>query len=293
MAPRYDTISFLSDFGLVDEFVGVVKSVIRGISPEVVVIDVSHDIPRHDVRAGGLALARAAGYLAPGVVLAVVDPGVGTDRRRIAVEVGDGQSVLVGPDNGLLAPGVAMVGGATRAIDLTNAEYHLPTGGGTFDGRDVFGPVAAHLCAGVPLEDLGVEIDPVSLMPGIVPIASLEGDVISAEVLWVDHFGNAQLNVGGDEFELGPLRVRAGEASRTAQRVQSYAAITAGELGLVVDSYGLLALCLDRGSAAQELGLHAGSQISLERLGEDHEQEQQASPVTLSPRPSATDRRHP
>lgn len=290
MVRRFDTISFLSDFGLVDEFVGVVKSVIRGIAPEVVVIDVSHDIPRHDVRAGGLALARSAGYLAPGVVLAVVDPGVGSDRRRVAVEVGDGQSVLVGPDNGLLAPAVALVGGATRAIELTNADYHLPAGGATFDGRDVFGPVAAHLCEGAALSDLGTEIDPISLMPGIMPVSSFEGDILYAEVLWVDHFGNAQLNVGSDEVEPGPLRVRAGDVARTAHRVESYAAIGAGELGLIVDSYGLLALSLDRGSAAQELALNAGSQITLEPLGDDNPREPRGAPVTLGRRPSATDR---
>ncbi len=112
---KYDTITFLSDYGLADEFVGVVKSVIRSIAPDVTVIDLTHDIDPHDVRGGGLALARSAQYLVPGVVLAVVDPGVGTPRRAIAIEVGEGQSVLVGPDNGLLAPAVAMVGGADRA----------------------------------------------------------------------------------------------------------------------------------------------------------------------------------
>ena len=115
MPLRYDTISFLSDYGLVDEFVGVVHSVVRSLAPEVAVIDVTHQIAPYDVRAGGLALARSAPYLCPGVVLAVVDPGVGTERRGIAVEVGDGASILIGPDNGLLAPAVAMCGGSTRA----------------------------------------------------------------------------------------------------------------------------------------------------------------------------------
>ena len=119
---RFDTISFLSDYGTTDEFVGVVHSVIRQIAPEVRVIDLSHHVPAHDVRSGGLTLARSAQYLAPGVVLAVVDPAVGTARRAIAVEVGDGASILVGPDNGLLAPAVAMVGGATRAVELTERE---------------------------------------------------------------------------------------------------------------------------------------------------------------------------
>ena len=115
---RFGTISFLSDFGLRDEFVGVVKSVIAQIVPEVRVLDISHDVPAHDVRSGSLTLARSAQYLSPGVVLGVVDPGVGTDRRRVAIEVGDGASYLVGPDNGLFAPAVALVGGASAAYEL-------------------------------------------------------------------------------------------------------------------------------------------------------------------------------
>ena len=179
MPLRYDTVSFLSDYGTSDEFVGLVHSVIRSIAPEVRVIDITHEIAPYDVRAGALTLARSAQYLAPGVVVAVVDPGVGTTRRAIAVDVGDGASVLVGPDNGLLAPAVAMVGGASRAFELTNREYHLPAPGPTFDGRDVFAPVAAHLCAGVPLTELGTEIDPATLRqnvtsPGGTTAAALE-----------------------------------------------------------------------------------------------------------------------
>src|SRR5690349_4052855 len=130
MAGRLDTVSFLSDYGLRDEFVGVVKGVIRSLAPHTTLIDVCHEIPPHDVRAGALALARSVQYLPPGVVLAVVDPGVGTDRRAVAVEAND--AVFVGPDNGLMASAVAMVGGASRAVALTNAEYQLPAPGPTF-----------------------------------------------------------------------------------------------------------------------------------------------------------------
>ena len=125
MPNRYNTISFLSDFGIKDEFVGVVHSVFRSIAPQVEVIDITHGIPAHDVKAGSLALARSVEYLCPGIVVAVVDPGVGTDRKRIAVEVGEGESILIGPDNGLLAPAVAMVGGPKRVIELTNTDFHL------------------------------------------------------------------------------------------------------------------------------------------------------------------------
>jgi S-adenosylmethionine hydrolase len=271
---RFDTISFLSDYGLADEFVGVVKSVIRSIEPGVTVVDVTHDIPAHDVRAGGLALARAAQYLVPGVVLAVVDPGVGTDRRGIAVEVGDGQSVLVGPDNGLLAPAVALVGGATRVVALEAPDLRLPSGGATFDGRDLFAPVAAQLCAGRPLDELGPDIDPALLQPGMMSLAEVDDGVIAAQVLWVDRFGNLQLNVGPDDLEplaadADRVRVILDGDTRVARRVEAFGELGGPDLGLVLDSYGLLALALDQRSAAEELRLAAGDGVRLEPLGED------------------------
>ena len=140
MGRRYDTVSLLTDYGLTDEFVGVVKSVIRDIAPHVVTIDLTHEVPAFDVRAGGLALARCIPYVASGIVVAVVDPGVATDRAAVAIEVAQGEGVLIGPDNGLLAPAVALTGGAERAVALTNPEYQLPAPGRTFAGRDVFAP---------------------------------------------------------------------------------------------------------------------------------------------------------
>jgi len=269
MKHRYSTVSFLSDYGTGDEFVGVVKSVIRAIEPEVAVIDITHEISPHDVRAGSLALARAAQYLVPGVVLAVVDPGVGTVRRAVAVEVGSGESVLVGPDNGLLAAAVGMVGGADRVVELTDAEYHLPSPGATFAGRDIFAPVAAHLCAGVPLEAFGPMLEPSSLQPGMIPLPFDDGDAVAAQVLWVDRFGNAQLNVGPDDVEhLGDrLRLVMGERSRLARRATSFAELGA-DVGLVLDSYGLLAVALDRHPAAVDLGLSTGDEVKIEALGE-------------------------
>lgn len=265
---RYDTVSFLSDFGLHDEFVGVVHSVIRATAPHVTVIDVAHDIPRHDVRAGGLTLARSVQYLCPGVVLAVVDPGVGTSRRRIAVEVGDGQSVLVGPDNGVLAPAVAMVGGATKCVELTNTDFHLPAPGPTFDGRDVFAPVVASLCAGTELAELGDPIDLNSLTPGLLGVAREEdGDLVS-EVMWIDHFGNCQLNLDPDDIDGwgDVVRVRIGEEWRIVRRGHAYADVAEGQIGLIIDSYGLLTLTLNRRAADSELGLRTGSEVRLQRL---------------------------
>lgn len=287
----YDTVSFLSDFGIEDEFAGVVRSVIRSIAPQARVIDLTHTIPAHDIRAGALALARAVQYLANGVVLGVVDPGVGTQRRAVAVEVAEAESVFVGPDNGLLASAVAMAGGASRAVELTEASFHLPAPGATFAGRDVFAPVAAHLCNGVALDTLGPELDPASLVPGVLPLARIEPEGLVAEVLWVDHFGNVQLNVGSDEIAPygDPVIVRFGGTTRSARRVEAYGAISSGAVGLVIDAYGLGSLCMDRHSAAGELGLHTGDAVTLAAPSAEDDRGQDASSgattaVTLGPR---------
>ena len=267
MGRRYDTISFLSDYGTDDEFVGVVHSVLRSIAPHALVVDVTHGIAAHDVRAGGLALARASGYLCPGVVLAVVDPGVGTDRRAVAVEVGDGESVLVGPDNGLLASAVAMVGGAGRAVSLTGTAWHLPTPGPTFDGRDVFAPVAAHLANGVDLAEFGDPVEPAGLLPGVLPVAAVEADGLHAEVLWVDRFGNVQLNVDPAELEdLGAgdrFRVRVADRVLPARLVSAYDDVATGGLGVLVDSWGLVSLVAARASAATDLSIGEGAAVIL------------------------------
>lgn len=260
-------VSFLSDYGLTDEFVGVCKAVVLRAAPAARIIDVTHGIPPFDVRAGALALARSAQYLPPGVVLAVVDPGVGTDRRAVAVEVETGY--LVGPDNGLLAPAVAMLGGAVKVVSLTNREYQLEAPGATFAGRDVFAPAAGYLAAGTPIDLLGDQVDPMSLVPGMVPLSTDDGGRAAGEVLWVDRYGNAQLNIDpGDLAALGvqpggTLEVRCGEDRRTGRWVSSYAEAKPLELAVVVDSYGLVSLTLDRRPAAEELGLRAGSAVTL------------------------------
>lgn len=267
MASDPPFVSFLSDYGLVDEFAGVCKAVIWRVAPETRIIDVTHDIPPHDVRAGALALARAVQYLPAGVVLGVVDPGVGTNRRAVAVEVESGH--LVGPDNGLLAPAVAMLGGAKRVVSLTNADYQLAAPGPTFAGRDVFAPAAGHLASGVDPGLLGDEVDPSSLVPGLVPLSRREGDALAGEVLWVDRFGNLQLNVDPVELEdLGvrrgdPLEVKVGSERRRARWVGTYGEAGPAELVVVVDSYGLVSLALERASAAEELSLRPGSAVTL------------------------------
>ena len=280
---RFNTISFLSDYGTKDESVGVVKSVVRSLSPETKIIDITHGIKVHDVRSGGLALARSAQYLDSGVVLAVVDPGVGGSRIGVAIEVNDGDYVFVGPDNGLLAPAIAMLGEPSRAFELDNPEFHLPSLSPTFAGRDIFGPISAHLCQGVPLETLGSKISVASLQPGLLPVGGREGEVATAEVLWQDHFGNLQLNLSPkDVDDFGDnLRLKFGESMRSVVRVNTFEEIPVSEIGLLVDSYGLLALAVYGRSASEELQLFEGQQVELSALTDGATN---SSPVTLRKR---------
>ena len=269
---RYDTISFLSDYGVRDEFVGIVKCVIADLAPHAKVIDLTHDIPPFDVRAGSLALARCISYVPTGIVLAVVDPGVGTTRRAVAVSVGGGRGVLIGPDNGLLSMGTALAGGAESAVVLNNPEYQLATPGTTFAGRDIFAPAAAHLCNGVPLAALGDAIDPNVLLPGVVPLSRVEGEETIAEITWVDRYGNCQLNVGPDDVSSYgstlsiTFTTASGErSSRSAVVAPNFSAIGGG-IGLVIDSFGMLAISVDRGSAADALSLGVGDAVTLSAL---------------------------
>ncbi|MFM8238544.1 MAG: S-adenosyl-l-methionine hydroxide adenosyltransferase family protein [Actinomycetota bacterium] len=261
-------VSFLSDYGHGDEFVGVCHAVMVDLVPDLTGIDITHEIPPFDVRAGALALVRAVQYLPDGVVLAVVDPGVGTDRRCIAVEVDGG--FLVGPDNGVLAPAVAMLGGARRVVALTSEQHRLPAPGPTFAGRDIMAPAAAHLAAGGALGDLGPEVDPASLTPALVPLAGDEADgQLTGEVLWVDRYGNCQLNIGPEQLASAggapgeAVVVSIGDDSRRARWVRTYADARPGELVVVVDSYGMCALALDRRSAATELRIAVGRSVTL------------------------------
>ncbi len=282
MARRYDTVSFLTDYGLDDEFVGVVKAVLRDLAPHAVVIDLTHGIRPFDVRGGSLALARAIPYVPDGVVLAVVDPGVGTSRRALAIEVAGGAGILLGPDNGVLAPAVAIAGGADRAVELTNPEHHLAAPGATFAGRDVFAPAAAHLCNGGELSDLGPFVDAGLLMPGMVALPRVEPDGIHAEVLWVDRFGNCQLNVGPEDLTAGVdvWAVSIGDERRAATLATSFGELRAGSVGLVLDSQGMYALAFDQRSAAHELHLATGDAVV---LGEFDDAPGAAPPGVSSP----------
>jgi len=267
--PGTAPIAFLSDYGLADEFVGVVHGVILRIAPEARILDVTHQVRRGDVRAGALALVRAVQYLPPGVALAVVDPGVGTGRRGIAVRTPWG--FFVGPDNGLLAPAVAMVGGAGQAVALEDPRFRLPCEGLTFAGRDVFGPAAAVLASGqADLEDLGPEVPADSLVPFLLPLAEVVEGVVRGQVWWVDGFGNCQTNVAPEDLRslgLGPGEAVSVEVAGVRHEIdweETYG--EARPMGVVhVDSYGLMAVAVPGGRADEAFGLREGTPIGFSR----------------------------
>ncbi len=255
-------VTFLSDYGLEDEFVGIVHRVIARQAPRVQVIDLTHQVPAHDVRAGALTLWRAAPWLAPGVILAVVDPGVGTSRRAVVIEVAEAGAVLVGPDNGLLLPAGTSLGPLTAAVELPPRHER----GATFAGRDVFAPAAAELAQGAALSRLGQPIDPDSLAATPVPEPHTGPDgSVRAEVLWIDRFGNAELNVRpADAGHLGGIvDLHAGSQTWPARRVAAYGDLDASEVGLVTDSYGLLAVSCRGTPAAARTGLGPGDEVWL------------------------------
>lgn len=265
-------ITFLSDFGLEDEFVGVVHGVIAKIAPDERVIDLNHNIPPGDIRAGALSLLRAIQYVPEGVVLAVVDPGVGTARRPIAVHSEWGY--FVGPDNGLLAPAVAMVGGARDVVALEDPRFVLPAAGASFDGRDRFGPAAAVLASGqAELRDLGPVVPGAGLVPLLLPLTEQEGDGLRGEVWWIDRFGNAQTNVDPEDLGLlgaGPgstLRVDVGASSYEIPWVTAYGDVEPGEMLIHVDSHGLIALAVREGRASDRMQLAGKTQIVLRSTG--------------------------
>jgi len=261
-------ISFISDFGHHDEFVGVVHGVIAKLAPQSQVIDLNHSIGRGDIKAGALSLVRAIQYLPEGVVLAVIDPGVGTGRRALAVSTHWGH--FVGPDNGVLSPAVAMVGGALSMVSIESGEVMIPSPGATFQGRDVFAPAAALLASGgARLEDLGPVVDPDSTVPLLLPLPEAGDESVTGEVWWVDHFGNSQTNIGPDELAAlslapgGSMTVRIGSSSYEMRWVTAYGDADSGELVAHVDSAGLMSFAVNGGRADEELSLTEGTVVTL------------------------------
>lgn len=264
-------ITFLSDYGDRDEFAGVCRAVMARIAPEARIIDLTHGILRHDVRAGGLVLAAALPYAPPGVHLAVVDPGVGTPRRAIAARLHAGNRVLVGPDNGLLWPAVERLGGVAEAVDVSFSPFRLQPISATFHGRDVFAPVAAHIARGASLEDAGALIDTGELVRVEAGRARIEaGPRAVATVARVDGFGNVILDLYFEQLpesglRLGrPLTVEVAGGTHDAIYARTFADVAEGGLLLYLDSSGSTALAVNRGSAAEALGLGPGDELALQ-----------------------------
>ncbi|MFM8998576.1 MAG: S-adenosyl-l-methionine hydroxide adenosyltransferase family protein [Actinomycetota bacterium] len=256
-------IVFLTDYGLADEFVGVCHAVMRSIAPDAPIVDLTHAIRRHDVLQGSIVLGRAARYAPPDAVyVAVVDPGVGSERRAIAVEAASG-AVLVGPDNGLLSGAWRALGGATRAVEITAEEVAIQPVSKTFHGRDIFTPAAAHVARGFPLERLGASLDPTDLRVVDLPRPMVAAGSVGGRAVMIDGFGNVQLNVRPDDLERAGLGAVVEVGSRRVPRVATFADLPSGKLGLIVDSQGFVALVVNNGSAAELLGLRPGVVVVL------------------------------
>jgi len=257
-------IVILTDYGIADEFVGVCHGVMMRIAPDARVVDLTHAVPRQDVLRGALTLGRATAYMpVDAVYIAVVDPGVGSERRSIAVRAASG-ALLVGPDNGLLSLAWESLGGVEAAVEITSEAIVLQPVSRTFHGRDVFAPAARRLGAGVALEELGsaIAIDELHVLELPAPMVAL--GAIGARVTGIDGFGNVQLNVGPQDIqaaELGPILTVRG---RQAPRVGIFADVAPGMLAAIIDSQGQLALVVNHGSAAEMLGLAVGKTVVLE-----------------------------
>jgi S-adenosylmethionine hydrolase len=263
----FDSLTFITDYGLEDGFVAACHGVAAKIAPAARIIDITHLVQPGDVRRGAAVLAQTIPYLPPAVHVAVVDPGVGTARRGVAVQAGD--SILVGPDNGLLSWAIAALGGAQRAFQLTNGDLWLHPVSPTFHGRDIFMPVAAHLAAGTDLTSAGDEIDLADLVTLPAPTSRVRDGEAEGEVMSVDRFGNVQLSiVAADVSELGvgfgsPLVVRCGRRQLTVPFLETFAAVAPGEIVAFTDSAGLISLAVNAGDAAQQLGLPPGAHVRL------------------------------
>ncbi|MFL5826831.1 MAG: S-adenosyl-l-methionine hydroxide adenosyltransferase family protein [Thermoleophilaceae bacterium] len=261
-------ITFLSDYGRDDDFVGVCHGVIAGIAPEVQVVDISHGVPRHDVRQGALTLRNALPYMPIGVHIAVVDPQVGTERRGVALRTGDGH-MLVGPDNGVLSLAWDEAGGVAEAFDVSRSPYRIEPVSATFHGRDVFAPVAAYLAIGSELRESGEELDPAELERIELPQPRVEDGVLHAHVLTVDKFGNVALNVGheqlaGTDIKLGQrVEIEARGERYLATYAHTFADVRPGEILVYEDSYRALSIAINRGDAAATLHVRPDAELRL------------------------------
>jgi S-adenosylmethionine hydrolase len=264
-------ITFLSDYGYDDEFAGVCRAVIAQIAPGAPLIDLSHGIARQDVRQGAIVLANALPSCPPGVHLAVVDPGVGSARRAVAVAAAEGR-ILVGPDNGLLSRAVDRLGGALEAVELSRSPFRLEPVSATFHGRDLFAPVAGHLSLGALIEEAGEPIEPSSLVTLDLPTPRIGSEEVAAHAIHVDGYGNVTLDLDASMLVEGPLRpgealeVRAPDGRFEAVWDRTFADVQPGDVLLFADSSGALALAVSGGDAAGLMDLAPDREVTLRPL---------------------------
>jgi S-adenosylmethionine hydrolase len=264
-APR--PIAFLSDFGLSGEWVGICHAVMSRIAPQSRIVDISHFVPTLDIVSGALLLLDSLPYIAEdAVVLAVVDPNVGKDRD-IAVVAQNGR-LFVGPDNGLLMPALESIGGARLVIEITSPEVIVQPVSPSFQARDILCPAAAHLASGIPVEQLGDELDPGTLVGVAVPEPETEPGKIRCEVLEFNRFGNVKLNVRRAHLEAaglwdsGELAVEGVSGAARARSGKTYADFEPGEYGVLMDPRGWLTVVRGNPASALEgLGLGPGDQV--------------------------------
>ncbi len=260
-------MSVTTDYGTEDGFVAACEGVMAVIAGHARIIHVTHAIAPGDVRRGAAVMAQILPYLPPAVHVGIVDPGVGTERRAIAVAAGEG--VLIGPDNGLLLPAADALGGLDAAYQLADSRFWLPAVSRTFHGRDVFCPAAAHVAAGVAPAELGppVSIDQLVRLPP--PTVEAVPGRVTAEVLGVDHFGTLQLAATRAALDAAGLHpgqtvdLVTGDERTQAVVGSTFADAPAGHLVVLVDSAGYVAVAVNRGSAQQRLRAAAGAGLSL------------------------------
>jgi S-adenosylmethionine hydrolase len=261
-------VTFLTDFGLQDEFVGTCHGVIKTLAPDVQIIDITHGIDPQRVLQGALVLANTVQYMPPAVHLAVVDPGVGSKRRLLALESGSGR-LFVGPDNGLLVPAAEREGGILSAVAIENRDYALASVSSTFHGRDVFAPAAAHLALGVDLAELGPALDPAELVRIVLPEPRVEEGRIHAVVVDTDRFGNIQLNLSREHVRdagIEPdarVEVALGDEWYYAVVARTFADARPGDIILYEDAYRNFAIAISGGDAAAMFGAAPGGAITI------------------------------
>ncbi|MBI5869794.1 MAG: SAM-dependent chlorinase/fluorinase [Actinobacteria bacterium] len=265
-------ITFLSDFGLSDDFVGTCHGVIKKIAPEVEIIDITHGVERHDILQGAVILANAIPYLPESVTLAVVDPGVGGQRKPVAIRTSSGQ-YLVGPDNGLLSLAADVLGGPEAAVELACSTYSLPEVCKTFEGRDLFSPAAAHLSRGIELEKLGAPVPVDSLERLELPEPAIAGPEVTATAIYIDRFGNVQLHLSREQLEQAGasvgamLEVQHGDEHWKVPFVRSFSDVDPEELMVYEDSYRKISFAVNQGDAAGVFQIIPGNQLSFRALG--------------------------